>query len=356
MARVTVKDIALRAGVSVCTVSKVLNGRTKEARIAEQRAKAILSIAREMNFRPSAAARAIRSQQNRHVGVLLRNTPADRMAHPLVFETILGINEGLDEAGYVLSIIRLDDVMDTHSQRGRVLRENLLDGVIVLDLVPDGVMQQLDKIAAYCIWIDAAVYGPENCIRRDEYEVGRTVASHMADLGYRKLTWLGLTDVPGLRGYSLAERYAGISSYALQHGIELDRIMVPGYEASLSAGMMPALRPENGVIACGIYQARWLTQLAGSTGLVPGYDFGLACCDGAQEIYRLWPGLSRVDFNRFDLGYRAAKMMLKVIEEPGHAVPSYKVSGNWIAGNTAWGPKSYRLAMQDSMCIKGVTP
>lgn len=343
MSRTTVKDIALRAGVSVCTVSKVLNGRAKEGRIPEERARAILSIAQELNFKPSAAARAVRSQKSHQVGVLLRNTPSDRMSHPLVFETVLGINEGLDEAGYVLSIIRLDDVMDTRSQRGRVLRESILDGVIVLDLVPDGVMRQLDKIAAHCIWVDAVVYGPESCIRRDEYAAGRLVAEKMAGLGYRQLTWLGLTESTRLRSYSMAERLSGITDVARERGLTLEHVAIPGGEVPvLPASAMPQLRPESAIIAYGLYQARWLETLASSMGLSPGFDYGLACCDGALETARLWPGLSRVEFKRFDLGYQAAKMMLKTLENPSQPVPSYKVAGEWIPGNTAWGPKSYR--------------
>lgn len=343
MARTTVKDIAQRAGVSVCTVSKVLNGRAKEGRIPEERARTILSIAQEMNFRPSAAARAVRSQKSHQVGVLLRNTPADRMAHPLVFETILGVNEGLDEAGYLLNIVRLDDVMDNDSQRGRVLRESILDGLIVLDLVPDGVMRQLDRIAAHCIWVDAVVYGPENCIRRDEYAAGRLVATQMADLGYRKLMWLGLTDAPGLRSYSHAERLKGIQDVVAERGLSLSRASVPGGEApNLPSSMMPDLKPDTAVIAYGLYQARWLAHLASSMGLSPGFDFGLACCDGAQETRRMWPGLSRVGFDRFDLGYRAAQMMMQILEGDRDVAPSYKIAGEWIPGNTAWGPKSYR--------------
>ncbi len=346
MVRTTVKDIANRAGVSICTVSKVLNGLAKEARIPEERARTILRIADEMNYRPSAAARAIRTQQNHQVGVLLRNVPADRMSHPLVFETILGINEGLDEAGYVVSIIRLDDVTDIRSKRGRVLRENILDGIIILDLVPESLKEQVSRIAAQCIYVDSAVYNSHNCIRRNEYAAGRLVAEKMVELGYRRLSWFNMAETPGKSGYSLRERIAGITDVAHERGVQMRQLLIPPNQQPPAAASLPAFSRDMAVITNDLYMARWLSHTCNSMGLLPGYDFGLASCDGAQDTYRNWPGLSRVNFNRFDMGYKASHMMLQLLGNPRHPVPSFKVVGEWIAGNTAWGPQADRAALR----------
>ena len=79
MAEATLADIATRAGVSVGTVSRILNGKNKESwRVSRKRAALVRGIATELNYRPHAAARAMQSRRSMCVGVLVRNSPEGR--------------------------------------------------------------------------------------------------------------------------------------------------------------------------------------------------------------------------------------------------------------------------------------
>ena len=77
---------------------------------------------------------------------------------------------------------------------------------------------------------------------------------------------------------------------------------------------------------------------AASMGLMIGRDYGLVCCDETPEVDETWPGLCRVGNDRFEMGYQAADMMLDVLNSKSHQVASRRHKGQWVIGNTAWGP------------------
>lgn len=332
------RAIALEAGVSVDTVSRVLNGRVKGLRKdAVERASRIQQIASELNYRPNSNARSMRSSRTRQVGVLLRNRPGpNRHTHPLAFETILGINEGLQPAGYVVSIIRITDVEDAASTR--VFKEHVLDGMLIIDAMPDAVHDEVQRHVRNCVWVDSNVWRDTQCIRRDERHAGRLAAMALRDLGYRRWVWAGLPMSPD-RNYSLTERHAGMMEIASACGAEVITHYIGSAKAGeLETNILNDLRPDTGVIAYGVYQARSIAHLSASMGMSPAHHYGLVCCDDSADVRRMWPGLSRVGFDRFDMGHRAASMLMQMLEGDVNSCESQHFRDRFIPGNTAWGP------------------
>jgi LacI family transcriptional regulator len=336
------RAIAAEAGVSVDTVSRVLNGRIKGMRRdAVERASRIQAIAQELNYLPNSTARAMQAKRTRQIGVLVRNNPKDRFTHPLSFETVLGINEGLESIGYILSVVRIDDVEEPNLPGSRVFRERMLDGMVVIHSLPGSVEQRIENLVPNCIWADAGVWRKERCIRRDEVLAGRLAAKALVDAGYRKIAWAGLVDRPVSEHYSRADRLMGVRQVCDEAGIELTLLNVHSGKANdAPRDLENWLRPDVGIVAYGVYQARSLASLSNTMRRTPGWDFGLVSCDGSRDIDRFWPGLSRVAFDRFEVGQVAAQMMVQILERPDEPCPSRLISNEWIAGDTAWGPSS----------------
>ncbi|MXG37093.1 LacI family DNA-binding transcriptional regulator, partial [Escherichia coli] len=69
--RVTIKDIAELAGVSKATASLVLNGRSKELRVAEETRDRVLAIAKEHHYQPSIHARSLRDNRSHTIGLVV---------------------------------------------------------------------------------------------------------------------------------------------------------------------------------------------------------------------------------------------------------------------------------------------
>lgn len=343
----TLKDIAEAAEVSVFTVSTVLNGKAKKARISEKRAEEILRIADRLNYRPHAAARAMRSQTTRQVGILVPNNPGNRYTHPMAYETVLGINEGLQAAGYVATLARIDDVKADLSHASRVFKEHVLDGMIVLDSMPKDVEQQLEELIPLCIWCDSNVWRDERCIRRDERAVGRRIGEAAVDLGYRRVVWVGYPENLATH-FSSIERLGGLREALAPAGIDPIIQTEPRLAQTEHLDQTIAqLRGDTCIVTNSLYQARKLRTIAEGLGKCAGHDFGLICCDDAKQLDRMWPGLTRVTFDRYAMGMTAAKMMLNLIEKPDGAVPSVLLEDRWQPGNTAWGPRPNRSCLEE---------
>ena len=331
---VTIVKIAEHLGLSPPTVSHILN---KRGRFREETRQRVFQAARELGYVPNGAARSMRNQRSRQIGILIKNNPDQRFRNVVAFETILGINEALEQAGYIAVLVRVGDVRSNADSR--VFRERLLDGMIVVSAVPPDIEQLVEQVMPQCVWVDTNLWRPQRVIRRDERLAGRLAATALADLGYKKLLWYGLPNAHGANHhYSLVDRLAGVRQVVKKHKLDLSSVLTSRKAVYHKPELLTDyLRPEVGIIAYSTTYARWLAHYAASLGLCPGYDFGLVCCDDSHDLHRQWPGLSRTTFNRFGMGVRAGKMMLDVLH--GKRVPSIRLRGRWSPGDTALGPR-----------------
>jgi DNA-binding LacI/PurR family transcriptional regulator len=339
---VTLRQIAELAGVSVQTVANVLQGRNKECwPSVVERARIIREIAARLDYRPNAAAKSMRTHQSRQIGILIRNDSSQqRFRNISAFETLLGINEELERAGYVAALVRVGDVRS--SARSRVFHERMLDGMIVLSAIPTDIEQMVEGLIPKCIWVDTNLWRDRGVVRRDERHAGRLAAQALANLGYQQLLWFGRGPKDGIseHHYSFVERLAGVRHVVKRQHLQLATLMASRTKLCREPEQLASfLRPDTGIIAYSTPHARWLAHIANSMGLRCGYDFGLVCCDDSHDLSTQWPSLSRVSFDRFGIGVRAAKMMLNLLK--GEACPSTRIRGHWKPGNTAWGPRPF---------------
>ena len=119
--RPTIADVALKAGVSIATVSRVLNGNTPFLQETAQRVRAA---ATELNYVPHAAARKLASRRTDTLGLLLPEIGG------VFFQPLLrGVEAGASEAGYDL-LIHATQALPKHVPR-RTLAEHNTDGLLV---------------------------------------------------------------------------------------------------------------------------------------------------------------------------------------------------------------------------------
>ncbi len=334
---ITIKDIARDMGVAPSTVSNVLNGRVKGCYPkAIKRAEKIRAYAEKTGYRPNAAARAVRTNRTYQIGVLLPNRPGHPHTHPNAFEGILGINSGLQDDGYIVSIIRFDDLTKDVSSQTRLFAERILDGLIVIGHFPKKALEELHSLVPKIIWMDTNVWESELCIRRDEFEAGQIAVQEAFKAGYEKLLWLCYPDSVGIQEhYSTIRRNAAVLRTAKQINLELDIVrLVPWACHAEWEGIPERLTPETMVVAQTVYHAQLFANHMAMLGMAAPRDFGLVCCEDSQETERLWPELSRVTFDRFDMGQQAAQMLKSALDNEDLPIRSRLVAGKWIKGTT----------------------
>ena len=333
----TLRQIAITAGVSVNTVSRVLNGKTLGFRKdAVERQATISRIVEELGYHPDGAARAMRSRKTHQIGVLLRNAPDRPLHYPHAFELLLGINQRLESAGYVLSVIRIQDIPSSGKAQSRVFRERMLDGMIVVESIPSEVIGEVEKRLPRCVFLDTNDWRAQRCVRRDEIHAGKTAAEAMLALGYRRLICPrgAMTVAPH---YSVEERLAGIAAAVVETpGAEMIERELPHWRvAPDKTQLREILDPGAAIITNSPHEAIRLATFAATIGLCAGVDFGLASCDMTHESEMAMPGLCRVTNDRLALGRASADMMLSLMNNPDAVCPSLRLRDSWHAGDTA---------------------
>jgi LacI family transcriptional regulator len=219
----TLKNIAEEAGVTPTTVSNILNGKNKEVRpSARRRALRIREIAARMNYRPHAAARAMRSQRTKQIGVLIRNAPDERYIFLDAYETILGVNESLESAGYTATLIRIGDIRDL--DRLRAFSERLCDGMIVIGPFPEDVVKRVEGEVSHRIWMESYVWRSTGCVRRDEVGAGMTAARHAVEKGYRRILWFSPATGLAVPDFYSEDRFAGIRQIAQENNVPVEKL------------------------------------------------------------------------------------------------------------------------------------
>ncbi|MCX7948733.1 MAG: LacI family transcriptional regulator [Treponemataceae bacterium] len=126
---VTVKLVARKAGVSVATVSRVLNDRTSHLVREETRQKVLRTI-EELGYRPNPIARSLKTRSSRTIGII-----APELTNDFFMELAEVIEQELQDRGYSLLIASSSNDSDIEAQRLSLFAERRVDGII---LIPAG--------------------------------------------------------------------------------------------------------------------------------------------------------------------------------------------------------------------------
>lgn len=306
----TIEDVAAAAEVSIRTVSRVLNKSPKVNSATALRVEAVIA---ELNFRPSARARAFAMRRSFLIG-LIHN---DRNA--LVLDSVQrGVVAVTAEKGYELiahpTPLKPDeafrDVM-TFVERSRV------DGLIVLPPISEiaGLAarfagMQLPAVAISSVPID----GYADVILSAERAAGAQVARYLLDLGHRRL---GIINGPAGVA-SASERRAGFLE-EVGRAIEASVIEIDG-DYGFASGVEGAERllsraePPTAIFAANDIMAAGLLKVAANKGIAVPRDLSVVGFDGSLLAQMLTPALTSVCRPFGDMAKAAAQRLIARIE------------------------------------------
>ncbi|MBB6638067.1 LacI family DNA-binding transcriptional regulator [Cohnella thailandensis] len=179
--RATIYDVAKEAGVSIATVSHVLNGKGK---ISRERREEIRRIIERMNYQPSAIASALTSKKTFTLGLLIPD-----ISNPFFAELARAVEDEGQRLGYSLFICSTDNQDRKVESYAALLRQKGVDGVIV----GTGV-DRLSSLAPLLERSIPVVFVSRECpdapgipsVVSDDYAGGAAAARHLLGLGHRR--------------------------------------------------------------------------------------------------------------------------------------------------------------------------
>jgi LacI family transcriptional regulator len=235
------KDIAAEAGVTVMTVSNVLNGHMD--RVSPQTADRILDIAMRMRYVPNEAARALSTKTSTVVGMLVAAAPnghIDLSPHNAKFITTAEF--GLRQRGYTTLLRGVDDVDGVSN----AVRSWNLDGAILLGFAESAMDTLSSCVRVPVVTVDSYARREDlPNVRVDDEGGGYLATRHLLEKGHRDIVFVG----PSLAHDGVVNRrYYGYQRAFQEASLELTRTPVVVTDASFGHGIdvgsrLASLRP-----------------------------------------------------------------------------------------------------------------
>lgn len=314
------KDIAEKANVSIATVSKVLNG---YGNVNPETIEAVLSIARELNYRPNIYARSLKKGKSRMIGVITEDLTVFNT--PDMIDGIGACCEGRDYL-YVLGNMRIEKRQIhptlTPAEYEATMRDAVdemtaiqVDGIIYLGSHSHSVFslpkpENIPCVCAYCYSADPQIPSVQYNDRLGAYRATELLIG----TGHRQL---GIIAGP-LASVHTSARLLGAQEALYSHGLTYNPAFTlygdwgrdQGYELGetlIKAGV-DAIFAHNDLMALGVI------DYCNKAGLTVGKDLSLIGFDNREISAVCRPSLSTVSLPLYSIGFAAAKILLDILD------------------------------------------
>ncbi len=314
--RVTLKQVAARAGVSYQTVSKVINGKAQVSPETEAR---IWAAIRELGYRPHYIARSLRSQRSRLIGYSWPPSPPDQ-PNPILDQFLQSMFTSAEEAGYHLLCFP-HHYGERQIEAYRELIESArVDGFIVSSVEFD------DPRIAFLLEqnVPFVAFGRSNPDWDFPYvdvdgAAGMTgVVEHLLERGHRRIAALAWPETSRvgqnrLEGYFAALSRAGITPLDAWIARGEGRFDF-GYQATTHWLDLPAGERPTAIVALNDVMAIGAMRAAQERGLQVGVDIAITGFDDYPLVQYLTPPLTSVRQPIWEIGQRIVSMLVALLE------------------------------------------
>lgn len=314
--RVRIRDVAERAGVSVTTVSHVLNDVPGKRINADTRAR-VQRAAAQLGYAPNSLARSLRLQRSEMIALI-----SDEIATtPFAGQMILGAQETASKHGWLLMLVNVGFDVEFEAAEIEALRRRQVDGFLYAKMFHQRAALPPSLEGAPTVVLDATT--PDTAVPSvvpDELGGGRTATRALLDQGHTRIGFLNnVDDIPATRG-----RLAGYRGALEEAGLSFDRRLVLEASSDTEGGLDAAQRilsrtdrPTalfcfNDRMAMGAYHA------AAGLGLRIPDDLSVVGFDDQELITTgLRPRLTTVALPHYAMGAWAVETLIRKITDPG---------------------------------------
>ncbi|MFL0498683.1 LacI family DNA-binding transcriptional regulator [Priestia megaterium] len=302
----TIYDVAEKAGVSIATVSKVINN---TGRISDKTRKKVNLIMNELNYHPSFVASALTGKRTQTIGLLIPN-----IANPFYSEFARNLEDRAHELGYSIVICSTDYNEEKEKKYVSLLMRKQVDGFIItsgftnVGLIQE-VMNQKIPVALIAYSIPTLSL---NSIGIDDYKAGYQATAHLAELGHKRIAVIAETV------QSSNDRVRGYKDALKEYQLEFDINLYIETKATVEDGeiatdkLLNVEEPPTAIFAFNDILAIGTMQCAKKRGLSIPENLSVIGCD--NTILALIPSLTTMGQPLREMGYEAADILIEEIE------------------------------------------
>lgn len=317
----TISDVARRAGVSPVTVSRVINGVDNVKSATREK---VLRAIEELHYVPSTAARSLRSKRTKALALMVPD-----ITNPFWTTVARGVEDAAQSGGYSVLLCNTDENPEKLLRYLDVIISQRVDGAVITPY--DYEARHLTKLRDRkipTVVVDRHIQGWEvDSVVGDSISGARALVRHLIKLGHRRIAVISGPETTS----TAEERVTGYCIALTEAEIPIDTRLIKRGEFKAESGEKLAfqvfddgLRPtaifaSNNAIAMGVIKA------VNQRGLRIPEDIALVCFDDFPDLARVFPFLTVVVQPAYQMGVKAAELLLSRLESDEEIFPRHIV-------------------------------
>jgi LacI family transcriptional regulator len=329
--RITMHDVARRAGVSQPLVSLVIGG-NRAVRVSDATRERILQAAQELGYRPNVLARGLVQQRSYSLGIIIPD-----LRNPFFLDVVIGAEHVAAEEGYALLLCDAAEVPPERHLES--LRSRKIVGIIIVAV---GAALAGGELTGLNVVLIDEPSETHLSVTSDATAAGRMAAEHLLGLGHRRIGFIG----PASDLWAFRMRERGFLQTLVAAGIRVSsddlRRAAPTVDGGFGAmKAMLGSRPRatavfcaNDLLALGAIKACASAQVAVPSGM------SIIGCDDIETARLVTPELTTIQVRAREMGARAARTLIRLLrDEPIRAMRPLGVQ-LVVRGSTGSAPRT----------------
>jgi len=328
--KVTAKEVARALGISTMTVSRALNNRPNvDAKTREK----VLETARKMGYIPNHIAKSLVLRKTNTIGVVV-----PEITHSFFPEVVRGIEEVSYQAGYHIILSHTAEDANREISAIETLVSKQVDGLLLStsqNVADYEVYRQVIQRGVPLVFYDRCVKGiGASCVSLDDAECARKLTEHLISHGYQRIAHISgppnvLISTTRLEGYRQA---------LAEHGLPVeDELIVEGgfhegdgYRAMQQLLTLPPEKRPRAVVAVNDPAAFGAMKAIREAGLRIPDDVAIVGFSDDIRANLMEAPLTTIRQNAYEIGRRAARKLIDLIEEKSSQVEEIIVPGELV--------------------------
>ena len=300
----SIQKIARLAGVSVATVSRVLNNSDT---VKPKNRERVLQAIKESNYQPNLLARQLRTARSYMILVMVSN-----IANPFCAEVVKGIEEEAEKHGYRILLCNSGSDLARSTSGLRLLSGKVVDGIITMNALSS--LPELTMMIGDAPYADA---GSISCVGINDIDAAQGAVSRLAERGHRRIA---------LINHDLSYRYARLRERGYKNVLHVRELawQQVAYASDLSAAagkaametLLASRERPDAVFAVADSLAAGALRAIAQAGLRVPDDIAVMGFDGTELAEMVSPQLTTVEQPSRDIGRTAVTLLLKKIDNP----------------------------------------
>jgi LacI family transcriptional regulator len=315
--RVSIKDVSRHAGVSVSTVSHVLNGTRYVSPELRARVEAAITA---LDYRHNGLARSLRTRRSYTIGLIIPD-----VSNPYYPQLARGVQDTADEAGYAVFLCNSDRRPEQEVRLVAALEQRQVDGIILDAAGPTPeLLTALRRLRQPVVLVGSRIDEPDfdrvMMAPHGSYDAVRYLLSR----GHRRVALIG---GPPVFGSTRPTKAAGYLAALAEAGIEPDPALIMQGDYTREGGRLAMHRllalsaPPTAVFAGNDLMALGALVAAREAGVRVPEDIAIVGYDDIPEASVAVPALTTVAVPKYEMGRVAAELLLARLRGEGSQQP-----------------------------------